>query len=855
MIVGTNIERFYHRAGILLVNSDCRWEIAAQSTQCSVFLDTLQNAVSQPNFNLLECMDIAKCTVHSLNNSSNLLSAVLLALSKLKKLTKSRTIQQPEDESSSSPSTVENEITALTQVALQKAPPDMSQADAPSHFHQIATSYGIEFIGPFVTGDFARRLIAAPGHYGYNMSIKNASIFLLRFFILQSSTSEASLDPLPTSALVAASKKRNAGLPSQWVPSVMNMCSTLYTKVRAEPATDLFSVVDKSDNLLKLLVMQWICLKDNQTTHATDSQQLTSTFDWLFSTLARVMERPVAPAVTHSYYYASNTSTSSVISPFILTLTALKQVVHEAAAQPSSTLTPSAGSLEAQISVMMHEMFEKAPLDFTGPNAAKELDRIATSGGIESIAPLLTSSFDRRVDNGSLSIKDAAKFILRFFVLDTELSQAAQAQIQRPATVGQLDVLAGYSLALAARKSNAGLPVRWITAIMTMCSTLYTRVQFEPVNFSLADDTAFCLLSLLTMHSLCLMSNENSNAGSIQKCISLAECVSMTVASAMHREYSNTADQIILQESTIPNVLAMIQSLIRLTEGLQEDSIVTSLRAAYFPLTHRVRKSLTKQVAALTPPPNSWVFPITSRLGQTYQYGRNSVHGLCGCRHCVSVQKFLQDSAVRQLDFTMGITDRNHVEKCVRSLNNPLLHLETIRMGSPHTLRVKKTQTAHSLFDSARKPWNDLLKKVESLHSVVRKSKEKLTASSSMPADSSSTSSSSVTHDLTQASSSTAMQDSMSSAVPSTDSPPDILLPLAASSGVPSISNPFVLPSNMRSPSSQAMTAAQPARPVITSQQLSSNPFIAPQSTYSQTSTNALSGHKRPREEIEIDSD
>lgn len=137
----------------------------------------------------------------------------------------------------------------------------------------------------------------------------------------------------------------------------------------------------------------------------------------------------------------------------------------------------------------------------------------------------------------NMSVKDAAKFLLRLFVQQSS-SVAASA--------GVSDSLSLKSLLLAVNKQNAGLSLTWLDAVMQMCSVVYERAREQPpADLTTAAGVSGTLLTLLVINWACLMNHQVSHAEDVQQLAITIEGLFLSLTRALERPNLNNKSSVI----------------------------------------------------------------------------------------------------------------------------------------------------------------------------------------------------------------------------------------------------------------------------------------------------------------------
>lgn len=310
---------------------------------------------------------------------------------------------------------------------------------------------------------------------------------------------------------------------------------------------------------------------------------------------------------------------SNMLPSFLLALSNLKKTA------PDNLATESEQSFNDEAVSLMNEIFETSYIDFDSDTIVSELNQFAAAEGIEWVAPLLTSAFERHLTcetkHRRLSIEDGSKFLLELFAVD----------------------YSSVKNAFKRRKSTAAAAsLHWAPFVTNMCSALYTQVQNQPAPNLLSSSATYSnLLKLLCMHWAYLMSDRHTfHNDEMQKCVKTAQWVSRCVFEFMNEHTSPRKDiKEKLDEEILPDFIIMLEDMIQQTntndeEDRQELAEAATLRSAFLSLVQCIDAYLTSQIADPLPP-NDWTL-------------RNRVS--CSCKDCKLLNKFLKSPTEKQID-------------------------------------------------------------------------------------------------------------------------------------------------------------------------------------------------------------
>jgi len=172
----------------------------------------------------------------------------------------------------------------------------------------------------------------------------------------------------------------------------------------------------------------------------------------------------------------------------------------------------------------------------------------------------------------------------------------------------------------------------------------------------------------------------------------------------------------VLQQPTKYNLVSFVcPLLVKIAENIGSDNL-SKLDASHpfqmaltFGITH-----LGSQIANSLKPPSDWNLNV--RLS-------------CTCNQCAPVQTFLNDPRAKEYSISANQSVRTHIERTIQH-NTKDITCETIRRGSPHTLRLTKVWNSYKTKVANRQNEVILLQRLQSIQTGTN------TVSSSAPSTS-----------------------------------------------------------------------------------------------------------------------
>ncbi len=198
---GTNIDKFYHRAGILLLPRVAMWSFITAQMQAGVLVTELQAAASATSsINLHESVQLALALHPCLTSATYLYPSFLNVLSCLN----DRVVQQGEDNDTAS-TLHAIQLSSLMDGVLTECEIDFSDVSAPTQFDKLASARGMDRLRPSLVLAFQRRLTESHGSAQTTpLSLLQAAQFLLRLFLLPPASSSPQSQPSSASLAVSA---------------------------------------------------------------------------------------------------------------------------------------------------------------------------------------------------------------------------------------------------------------------------------------------------------------------------------------------------------------------------------------------------------------------------------------------------------------------------------------------------------------------------------------------------------------------------------------------------------------------------------------------------------------------------
>ena len=243
---GTTTDKFFHRAGILLLQSRQRWRTAAEGSTRETMMATLTAAATRPTFELTEFIQCAEAASAQLSDTEPaLVPAFLLQLSELSQRvekgsnagsTSSSTLSAT---TTSSASVVRQQLNSLLDRLMAKSSFDFADSKAAVQFDRLATARGIDWLSPLLVSSFERHLdeslVSTARSEGSSRTLLSAVQFVLRFFFLRPASTSAAptvaseAPTYPLARLEEEGAAKWAKVPLSWLPTVTELCDILYS--------------------------------------------------------------------------------------------------------------------------------------------------------------------------------------------------------------------------------------------------------------------------------------------------------------------------------------------------------------------------------------------------------------------------------------------------------------------------------------------------------------------------------------------------------------------------------------------------------------------------------------------------
>ena len=171
---GSSIEKTYHRAGILLMTREARWNFIAGNIDARTLITELQEAASiTSTVDVEECVQLALVLHRHLTSNTVLYPSFLAALDSLL----DRATEQDMMESA-------EQIRSLWERVWAESVIDFSGVTAATQLDQLASTRGMDKLRAPLVSAFRRSLTVSPP----TLSVLAAAHFLLRLFLLRPST-------------------------------------------------------------------------------------------------------------------------------------------------------------------------------------------------------------------------------------------------------------------------------------------------------------------------------------------------------------------------------------------------------------------------------------------------------------------------------------------------------------------------------------------------------------------------------------------------------------------------------------------------------------------------------------------
>ena len=268
--------------------------------------------------------------------------------------------------------------------------------------------------------------------------------------------------------------------------------------------------------------------------------------------------------------------------------------------------------------------------------------------------------------------------------------------------------------ALVRLDGDTRLPARWSDAMGSMLSALQERARQCPgtegpeghSNDRLQVALAFHVSMVNLLTALHAQAAEEGRATEAEGWVQAAAAVVTSLVQIAETEWPSSKSQVSIkqrEEAVVCDCFeqGLLQQTLQLMDSRRDDGLASAL----LPLAQFVSRWLNAVVAVAAPV--EWEYSTSSShlyhwlgvsvISNWWRTGR-----LCSCPSCGTLERFLRSHSQRSVDFSMPQKARKHVEDSLRSLHNPHLGQETLRFGSPHTLRVTKLVMLGPLYERRR---------------------------------------------------------------------------------------------------------------------------------------------------------
>ena len=268
---GTNIDRFYHRAGILLLPRETRWSYIADHVKAETLAGELHNAAAIISSDEISAALHLVTSLHSrLASTPSLYPTFLTALGSLYQRATGL------NEGNGDHASHMQQISALMDRVFAERAIDFSDVAAPAQLDNLASARGMDAIREPLVMAFRRNLIGFSGTLRRSpLSLLDAVRFLLRLFVLRLSDAQSRSANLTVSASAARVQgiaddqlpalvsglphsADGARLPAHWIRTASKMCTVLcgeLTAERLQQTPELYNAATASETVVAVLLL------------------------------------------------------------------------------------------------------------------------------------------------------------------------------------------------------------------------------------------------------------------------------------------------------------------------------------------------------------------------------------------------------------------------------------------------------------------------------------------------------------------------------------------------------------------------------------------------------------------------
>ena len=258
---GTNIERFYHRAGILLLPRDEMWKFIEENIKPEALVKELQHAASLTStIDFDRCIRLIGMLQPHLAKTPSLQPPTLNALCSLYDRA------AKENEEHDAPSSYMEQLNSLVDRVFAESVINFNDVSTPTQLDKLVST-GIDSLSTALASAFKRSLTgSSAAARKYPLSLLDSANFLLRLFLLdlepQWQTSyygeRVAKDPLPALLSGLPQSADTARLPPHWVKSASAMCEMLCSELnvnRLDQTPELHNVSTAAETTVAVLLL------------------------------------------------------------------------------------------------------------------------------------------------------------------------------------------------------------------------------------------------------------------------------------------------------------------------------------------------------------------------------------------------------------------------------------------------------------------------------------------------------------------------------------------------------------------------------------------------------------------------
>ena len=355
-----------------------------------------------------------------------------------------------------------------------------------------------------------------------------------------------------------------------------------------------------------------------------------------------------------------------------------------------------------ELSSLVAGLLAVSGLSFKAVTSAFELDVLLSTRGVDTARPALVTAFRRSiigVGAPPLSLLDAATFLLRLFLLD---SDSRSALFSMDAQERARDSLLAFISGLPQSTDRAQLPQRWVETAGDMVTALCGELSVSRLKQRQKELGVVHLLQLTVRMTLLLAlcpappSNSAANSSWNRAMAELCQFVSWRIELAWRPSPFCESLWRCVEGHTLSPLPAVLELLARQPPAMSDEpgsSWRSPLLGITLTLSQRLLSLLSAQLALL--PDFTWRYPHdVSRY-----FPQPSQPTLCGASvtsggHCAGdlcqrLHAMLTSPLQHVLEIRAAAPMRAHIERRIQSLPHPtLIEYVTYTTRSPYTLVV-----------------------------------------------------------------------------------------------------------------------------------------------------------------------